>query len=83
MGYSDFVSSTWNALSAPPRTPNAVLQQLNSAIDETLHDKAVRESLVALQMTPVGGTLAETKIEIEKERKQWGLVAHAAGIQPQ
>jgi tripartite-type tricarboxylate transporter receptor subunit TctC len=82
-GYSDFVSSTWNALSAPPGTPNAILQQLNTAIDETLHDKAIQESLVALQMTPVGGTLAETKIEIEKERKQWGLVAHAAGIQPQ
>jgi tripartite-type tricarboxylate transporter receptor subunit TctC len=82
-GYSDFFSSTWNALSAPPGTPNAILQQLNTAIDETLHDKAIQESLIALQMTPVGGTLAETKIEIEKERKQWGLVAHAAGIQPQ
>ena len=82
-GYPDFISSTWNALSAPPGTPDAVLLQLNKAVDEVLHDKVIRENFGALQMTPVGGSLAETKAEIEKERKQWGLVAHAAGIEPQ
>lgn len=82
-GYRDFISSTWNALSAPPATPDDILLRLNKAVNDVLNEKAIRENFEALQMTPVGGTLAETKTEIAKERDQWGLVAHAAGIEPQ
>lgn len=82
-GYPDFISSTWNALSAPPGTPPAILNRLNAAIAEVLQDKTVMSRFADLQMTPVGGSLADTKSEIEKERQQWGVVAKAAGIEPQ
>ena len=82
-GYPDFISSTWNALSAPPRTPPEILSRLNSAIAEVLKDKTVQSRFADLQMAPVGGSLADTKAEIEKERQQWGVVARAAGIEPQ
>lgn len=82
-GYPDFISSTWNALSAPPGTPPALLTQLNAAIEDVLQDKAIQTRFSELQMTTVGGSLAQTKNEIEKERQQWGEVVRAAGIEPQ
>jgi tripartite-type tricarboxylate transporter receptor subunit TctC len=59
------------------------LSRLNAAIAEVLQDKSVMSRFADLQMTPVGGSLADTKSEIEKERQQWGVVARAAGIEPQ
>jgi len=82
-GYPGFISSTWNALSAPPGTPPAILSRLNAAIAEVLQDKTVLSRFADLQMAPVGGSLVDTKAEIEKERQQWGVVARAAGIEPQ
>jgi tripartite-type tricarboxylate transporter receptor subunit TctC len=74
VGYPKLISSTWNALSAPPRTP---------AINEALQDVQVRNRFRELQLITAGGSLAETKALIEVERGQWGEVVRAAGIQPE
>src|SRR6185437_3590360 len=80
-GYPEMISSTWNAISAPPNTPTAVLTKLNKSIDEILHEKSVQDRLRGLNMDAVGGSLTETKSVIEKERQQWGKVVHAAKIE--
>jgi tripartite-type tricarboxylate transporter receptor subunit TctC len=82
-GYPDLISSTWNALSAPPGTPPTILNRLNTAIEEVLQDKSVQSRFADLQMSAVGGSLADTKAEIEKERQQWGAVVRAARIEAQ
>jgi tripartite-type tricarboxylate transporter receptor subunit TctC len=35
-GYPDVVSETWNAISAPPRTPAPIVLKLNAAVDAAL-----------------------------------------------
>jgi tripartite-type tricarboxylate transporter receptor subunit TctC len=83
IGYPDLISSTWNAISAPPRTPADILTRLNAAINEALKETQVRARFHELQLTLEGGTLGETKALIDKERRQWGRVVEAAGIQPE
>jgi tripartite-type tricarboxylate transporter receptor subunit TctC len=83
IGYPKLISSTWNAISAPPRTPPEILLKLNAAINETLQDAQVRNRFRELQLITAGGTLPETKALIEQERLQWGEVVRAAGIQPE
>jgi tripartite-type tricarboxylate transporter receptor subunit TctC len=83
VGYPKLISSTWNAISAPPRTPSDILLKLNAAINEALQDAQVKNRFRDLQLITAGGTLAETKALIETERLQWGDVVRAAGIKPE
>ena len=82
-GYPELISSTWNAISAPPRTPVEIVVRLNAAINEALQDAQVQGRFRELQLLPAGGSLGETKAVIEKERRQWGEVVEAAGIKPE
>jgi tripartite-type tricarboxylate transporter receptor subunit TctC len=82
-GYPELISSTWNAISAPPRTPAEIVARLNAAINEALQDAQVQGRFRELQLLPAGGSLKETKAVIEKERRQWGEVVEAAGIKPE
>jgi tripartite-type tricarboxylate transporter receptor subunit TctC len=83
VGYPKLISSTWNAISAPPRTSPDILLKLNAAINEALQDAQVRGRFRDLQLITAGGTLSDTKALIERERLQWGEVVQAAGIQPE
>ena len=82
-GYPTLVSATWNAISAPPGTATGVLETLNLAINAVLADTQVRSRFRELQLITAGGSRAETKALIEAERRQWGEVVRAAGIQPE
>jgi len=83
VGYPAVVTSTWNALSAPPGTPERVLNKLNAEINAILREPDIRNRFRDLQLFVAGGDLRTTMETIERERKQWGDVAHAAGIQPE
>ena len=61
VGYPKLISSTWNALSAPPRTPPDILLKLNAAINEALQDAQVRNRFRELQLITAGGTLRRPK----------------------
>ena len=81
--HPDLVSSTWNALSAPPGTPAAIVAKLNAAVNGSLQEAQVQNRFRELQLTAASGGPAETKAMIAKERRQWGEVVQAAGIQPE
>jgi tripartite-type tricarboxylate transporter receptor subunit TctC len=83
IGYPSLVSATWNAISAPPHTPAAIVERLNGEIDAILHDPKMAGRFRELQLIPAGGGTAETEAAIEKERQQWGAVVKAANIQPE
>lgn len=75
-------SDTWNALSAPPKTPDAIIAKLNNAANEALKDPDLLDRYKALGLTPGGGTPAATKAFVEEETRRWGEVIRAAGITP-
>jgi tripartite-type tricarboxylate transporter receptor subunit TctC len=82
-GYPELISSTWNAISAPPKTPAEIVIKLNTAINEALADTQVQARFRELQLITAGGSPATTKTLIEQERQQWGRVVATAGITPE
>jgi tripartite-type tricarboxylate transporter receptor subunit TctC len=82
-GVPGIVSETWNALSAPPKTPAAIVSKLNQAINEALGSSDMLARFRELQLLPGGGNTDETARFIAAERRQWGEVVRAAGLVPQ
>jgi tripartite-type tricarboxylate transporter receptor subunit TctC len=82
-GVPGFVSDTWNALSAPPKTPRPIVDKLNAAVNEALKQPDVREHYEKLSLLPGGGTPEEMGQFVQQETKRWAEVVRAAGIKQQ
>jgi tripartite-type tricarboxylate transporter receptor subunit TctC len=82
-GVPGFISDTWHALTAPPKTPDAIVAKLNAAANTAMHDPALLERYKQLSISPGGGTPAEAAAFVKSETQRWGDVIRAAGIQPQ
>jgi tripartite-type tricarboxylate transporter receptor subunit TctC len=80
-GVPDFESATWNAISAPPKTPKAIIGKLNKAINEGLNSPEVREHFEKLSLEPAGGTPEDMAKLIKADTKLWGEVVRAAHIE--
>jgi tripartite-type tricarboxylate transporter receptor subunit TctC len=76
-------SDTWNALTAPPKTPAAVVAKLNDAVNTAMKDPGLLERFKELSLNPGGGTPAEMSAFLKQETQRWGEVIRAAGIQPE
>lgn len=83
VGYPAIISATWNAISAPPNTPQAIVDKLNAEINSILKESQTRTRFADLKLIVAGGGTAETLAAIEQERKQWGVVVKAAHIEPE
>jgi tripartite-type tricarboxylate transporter receptor subunit TctC len=82
-GYPDIVSETWNAISAPPKTPGSIILKLNAAINEALQEPEVLARLRELQVLVGGGDAAQTRRFVEEQRALWGKVIQAASVPQQ
>jgi tripartite-type tricarboxylate transporter receptor subunit TctC len=76
-------SDTWNALTAPPKTPDGVVAKLNDAANKAMKDPELLDRYKALSLSPGGGTPAEMSAFMKAEVQRWGAVIHDAGIQPE
>jgi tripartite-type tricarboxylate transporter receptor subunit TctC len=76
-------SDTWNALTAPPKTPDDVVAKLNAAVGTALQAPDLLEHFAAINLSPGGGSSAEMAALVKQETKRWGDVIKAAGIEPQ
>lgn len=79
-GIAGVVSDTWNAISAPPGTPAAVVARLNAVIDDTLHTAEVEAHLGLLHLRAVGGPPARMAAMIAADDARWGAVIRGAGV---
>jgi tripartite-type tricarboxylate transporter receptor subunit TctC len=82
-GFPDVVSETWNAISAPPKTPAPIILKLNAAINDALQEPEVSARLRDLQVLVGGGDAAQTRKFVEDQRRLWGNVIKAAGVPQQ
>lgn len=80
VGVPGFVSDTWNALSAPPKTPKAITAKINAAVNEILSEPEVKARYEALHLTLGGGSPEEMGAFVKEETKRWGDVIRAANI---
>jgi tripartite-type tricarboxylate transporter receptor subunit TctC len=82
-GFPEVVSETWNAISAPPRTPTLIVLKLNAAINAALQEPEVLARLRELQVLVGGGDTEETRRFVAEQRALWGKVIKAAGVPQQ
>jgi tripartite-type tricarboxylate transporter receptor subunit TctC len=79
-GVPDFVSETWNGISAPPGTAPAIVTKLNWAVLDALNLPEVRAHLATLNLHPANTTPTQAAEFIAADTRRWTDVIRAAGI---
>jgi tripartite-type tricarboxylate transporter receptor subunit TctC len=79
-GLKDFVSDTWNAISAPPKTPAPIVAKLNAAINDVLKMPEVQEQFRKLNLQPVGGSPQDMAKVVKDDTERWSQVIRDAKI---
>lgn len=82
-GVKDFVSGTWNAISAPPKTPAAIVKKISAAINEIAQLPEVKAHFARVHLAAVPADPAQAAAFVKEETKLWGEVIKAAGVQPE
>ena len=80
VGLKDFISDTWNAISAPPNTPAPIVAKLNTAINQVLKMPEVQELFEKQHLEPVGGTPRHMADIVKADAERWGEVIREAKI---
>jgi tripartite-type tricarboxylate transporter receptor subunit TctC len=82
-GVPGYEVATWWGLSAPAKTPPAILQRLHKETIRALNDPDVRKRLEGLGAEIDGSTPEQYAAFIRAELAKWGKVIKAAGIKAQ
>jgi tripartite-type tricarboxylate transporter receptor subunit TctC len=79
-GVPNFISDTWNAISAPPKTPQAIIAQLNAAVNKALNDPELKERFGQMHLEAVGGTTQNMAKIVKDDTARWGAVIKSANV---
>jgi tripartite-type tricarboxylate transporter receptor subunit TctC len=79
-GLVGFVSDTWNAISAPPRTPAPIVAKLNGAINDVLSAPDMQAHLKLMHLEAVGGTPGRMAEIVKADTRRWGEVIREANV---
>jgi len=79
-GYPGFDFRFWLGITAPAKTPQAVIRKLAEANEKALADPHVLKSLENLGFTPMKGTTEEFDKFYRQERDKWANVVRTTGM---
>lgn len=79
-GFPDLVVEEWFGFYAPAKTPAAVVNAANAAINVALKDKGVIDSLAIQGMVPVGGTPEQMAKDQKAQYDAWGPIVKKIGF---
>jgi len=79
----DFDAGTWFGVLAPAGTPQTVVEQLSKALNASLQEKELRETLESQGAVVRGGSPEDFGKFFVAEYDKWGKVVKAAGITAQ
>jgi tripartite-type tricarboxylate transporter receptor subunit TctC len=82
-GVPNLVSTSWNGLGVPAKTPKAVVDCLNKEVNSALQNAAVRQKLLDLNVEPHPSTVVQAHDWLQTEIKRWSDVIQRVGIQKQ
>jgi tripartite-type tricarboxylate transporter receptor subunit TctC len=82
-GFKDFELSSWVGLLAPVKTPEAIMNKLNAALNEVLHSPAAKERLLGMGIAATPGTGEKFAEQIRQDLARFGPVVKAAAVVPQ
>jgi tripartite-type tricarboxylate transporter receptor subunit TctC len=75
-----YVAYVWDAMGAPANTPADVIDEINTALNQTLATPEMKARYMQLGAEPMIMTPAEFGKFLAAETKKWGDVIRAAGI---
>ncbi len=79
-GVADFEVDSWFAMFVPARTPKAVIDKLNKALNAVLADTEIKDKLLAQGAEAVGGTPEALGKLVAAELPKWAKLAKDANI---
>ena len=79
-GVPGFEVTTWTGVSAPAKTPRAIVDKLNADINRALKSPDLHVQLTSQGADPVGTTPEQYAAFVLEEIVKWGKVIKAAGI---
>jgi len=79
-GVPGYEVTTFYGVSAPAKTPRAIIDRLHAEIVRALNSPDLRERLQTLGADPVGNTPEQYTAFMQNEIAKWGKVIKAAGI---
>ena len=77
---SGFVSETWMAMAAPPKTPSAIVAKIAAGVAEAVRAPEVSKRLVDLNVEPVGNTPAQMAEIVRQDTERWVGVVRTANV---
>jgi tripartite-type tricarboxylate transporter receptor subunit TctC len=80
VGLKDFISDTWNAISAPPKTPAVIITKLNTAVNHMMQTPEVQEQYKKMGLQVGGGTPQDMAKIVKADTARWGEVIKEAKI---
>ena len=82
-GIAGYQTSSWNAISAPAKTPRPIIDRLNKEINIALAAPEVKSKLLDLGVTARGSTPEEMKTHLVSDINKWRGVIERAKIPKQ
>ena len=79
-GFPDFTAASWVGFFVPATTDREVMLRLNTAIEDTLHERDVAERLKQLGMEPMFHSEREAGALFKKEIETWAKMVRALGL---
>ena len=79
-GLKDFISDTWNAMAAPPKTPAPIVAKLNAAVNDVLKMPEVQEQYRKQLLQLGGGTPQDLAKVMKEDTARWSEVIKEAKI---
>jgi tripartite-type tricarboxylate transporter receptor subunit TctC len=80
VGLTGFFSAAWNAIAAPPGTPQAITSRLNEEINAVLVLPEVEAHFRELHLVRMGGSRADMAEFINAERRRWEGVIRSVNV---
>ena len=82
-GYPESVSTSWQGLLVPAKTPQPIIDKLFAAVQEAMRDQTVRERMTEAGVFPVTSQSPEEfKTYIDAENAKWSRVVLETGARP-
>ena len=82
LGVKNVEAMGWFGFFAPAKTPKAIVETLNRAINRALQSPDVAEKLSKVGMDPATGTPEEFGAIVASDYAKWGPIVKASGFKP-
>jgi tripartite-type tricarboxylate transporter receptor subunit TctC len=77
-GLKGYVIETWYGLSAPAKTPPAIVEAINQALAKALNDPVLQKRMADVGVTTRATTAAAYRDIVASEMKKWGEVVRVS-----